>query len=39
MQSKTPDEDSPNILLLDSSTSKKQFKIINNTFKKIITLI
>ena len=37
MQSKTPDEDSPNILLLDSSTSKKQFKIINNTFKKIIT--
>ena len=37
MQSKTPDEDSSNILLLDSSTSKKQFKIINNTFKKIIT--
>ena len=37
MQSKTFSEESSNILLLDSTITKKQFKILNNKFKKIIT--
>ena len=37
MQSKTFSEGSSNILLLDSTITKKQLKILNNNFKKIIT--
>ena len=37
MQSKTPNEEYSDILLLDSNITKKESKIFNGNFKKIIT--